>query len=224
MKGNRVSGNPLPVHPRLWSLVACRCCLPSFLASRDVLIEYYHSIGTDGGVEEQTKLRSKVKELLVGMGMSLEELAEEEQAAVPSEVAVPSREPHGEPASDPASDNDARHQGRNGKEAGEADAASASLLSPPPPPPLPPSSSELASRSVKGARAAAADDDVDMDVDDSVRGRGDGRWDHVSLWLECAYGIMDPGPQVGSFMSELMGLWLIDRRSGPPDTYQEGRR
>ena len=51
-----------------------------------MLIEYYRNIGTDGGVEEQRKQRSRVKELLTGLGMSLEELEEGEEAAVEGEV------------------------------------------------------------------------------------------------------------------------------------------
>ena len=84
----------------------------TLLAFRDVLIEYYHSIGTDGGLEEQTKLRNKVKELLVGMGLRLEELAEEEPqaAAATAEVAggavQPPRAPTGGPRSYPRTDCD----------------------------------------------------------------------------------------------------------------------
>ncbi|GAX82009.1 hypothetical protein CEUSTIGMA_g9437.t1 [Chlamydomonas eustigma] len=41
---------------------------------KDVLLEYYRTIGMEGGLEEQQRVRSKVKELLSGMGMPQGEL------------------------------------------------------------------------------------------------------------------------------------------------------
>ncbi|KAG1678261.1 hypothetical protein FOA52_013881 [Chlamydomonas sp. UWO 241] len=40
---------------------------------KDVLLEYYEVIGTEGGVDEQGRLRGKVRELLSGMGMPMED-------------------------------------------------------------------------------------------------------------------------------------------------------
>ena len=143
-------------------------CLLNLSAFRDVLVEYYHSIGTDGGVEEQAKLRNKVKELLVGMGMSLEELAEEEHQAaaastgVAEETVLQSEPPKGPISDHGRADVEIQHQG-NGTKSGGTDASM------PPPPSAPPTHS---SHSSKGAE----DDDMDMDLEDGVRAR-DGRRD-----------------------------------------------
>lgn len=129
---------------------------------RDVLVEYFRNIGTDGGVEEQKKQRAKVKELLIGLGLSLEDLEED-----------------GEEEAGPSDEGKAPIAAEGAEERKAVETAGSSMA---PLPPQPPSSIPL-----KQAKHVVDHDDMDMDADEGIRTNGS-RWvGHNGIWPDFAH-------------------------------------